>query len=351
MGLDAVSRYAKLEVPAQNTHDTPKATYTESTLPRFISELREKGVARTNHYALMINLPPQLEFHRTTSLKTVLLYCNAVQLPGVNISTTQQRIFGKARNVPNDLTFGDLTMTFYVDTAMEVKALFEDWMQVIYHPTRGSVGWYEDYAKDVKIMVEDMHEQSVYEVTLHNAFPKTMGDIQLGYDQSGVMMLSITWSYTHWTSNYGSIQVSDGSIISWDMPSWFDKLSDGLDSLNGKVGGLGTSSLGIKAKSLLATPSSYLRKFRSFQGKVNSYIGQAKSIISIVDLITPTEARINTTMSDGNGIAIVPGVAVANYTDQGYGYWNNDDNVNFKSHRGTKTNGATGLLSSIKNIF
>src|ERR1035437_1591680 len=289
----------------KNDNTIPDGNYAPAGLKSFISELRESSVARTNQYSVMMGLPPQLQWYKTTFLKKVLLFCNSVTLPGINLDTTTHHSYGTPREMPTGLTLPQVTMTFYVDTQMNIKMIFEDWMQQVMHPMRGSLGYYKDYAQKVNILVEDLRNQRQYEVILHEAYPKSMGDIELGYDQGGLMTLHITWQYKYWTSSTYQNMVSDGSLTNWDMPDWFNDAQDAASQLSGKMGGtFGNKNMG-KIKGVMKAPANYINQFKGFQNVVNSAVGQASSILSIADIFKKP--------SVGNMT-----------TNNGYGYWNSD---------------------------
>jgi len=101
-----------------------------ATIDDFIATVKTQGMMRSNRYTVtmgdVVNDPD--------NLRQIMMYCADVQLPGVNMSTAQLRTYGELREVPYEKLFGDINLTFYVDTNMNVKNYFDRWMGLIQDP-------------------------------------------------------------------------------------------------------------------------------------------------------------------------------------------------------------------------
>jgi hypothetical protein len=69
----------------------------QKPINQFISHIKSGGLARTNRYAVMFTPPAGIN---PGNLQKILLFCDQIQLPGTNYSTTQNRMFGEFREVP-----------------------------------------------------------------------------------------------------------------------------------------------------------------------------------------------------------------------------------------------------------
>lgn len=177
------------------------------SLDKFIANVKTGGLARTNRYTVSFN--PRFN----KGIEKTLLYCDQIQLPSLNFSTIQNRSFGEFREVPYEKLFGDISMSFYVDTDMEVKFLFDQWMAFIQDPTTRTFEYYNNYTCDMRIKVEsdtsfinkrdtEIPQTNVhYEVVLYECYPKTMGAIQLDYASKDIMKLSVTMQYKYFKTN------------------------------------------------------------------------------------------------------------------------------------------------------
>lgn len=173
-------------------------------LNEFISQVKTNGLSRTNRYSVIMNPPMSLmtgqnAFSRSfPDIRQTLMFCDQIQLPGLNLSTAQNRSFGEFREVPYEKLFGDLNMQFYVDTDLHVKSFFDSWMGAIQNPYTRSFSYYNDYTTDMTIVVEDLEDEMTYGVNLYECYPKAISPIQLDYASKDVMKLQITMQYKYW---------------------------------------------------------------------------------------------------------------------------------------------------------
>jgi hypothetical protein len=126
------------------------------------------------------------------------LFCETVNLPGINIATTPQRIFGEDRQMPYEKIYDPVSMTFYVDTQMTIKTAFDRWIAMIINPDRRTVQYYNTYIRPIEIYIVSVDNQQPYKITLYEAYPKTIGSINLSSESREVMKLPITFQYKYW---------------------------------------------------------------------------------------------------------------------------------------------------------
>lgn len=211
-------------------------------LKDFIGEIKTGGLARTSRFSVDFSLPSSVQRRSTygLNLRKILLFCDTAQLPGVSLSTTQSRTFGEFRELPYEKLFDNVSLTFYVDTDMSVKSLFDDWIASIQDPETKTFSYYKDYTTDFFIDVYDIKENRRYGITLFEAYPKSIGSVTLDYASKEVMKLQVNMIYRNWTSDQYAYPTNTNQFEQKE-----------LFSINGKL------------------PSDYLNNFKSFQGKFN----------------------------------------------------------------------------------
>lgn len=174
-----------------------------SNLTTFIAQIKTKGLARSNRFRVEIPIAqsilsiPNSEFSPSSN-GDMMLYCDSVQLPGMNYSTTQNRSYGEFREIPYDRLFDNINLTFYVDSDMKVKRFFDTWMSTIVNPNDRTFGYYTDYCVNSKIYVNDMEDNTTHIVNLYECYPKTIGSIQMDYASREIIKLNVTMSYKYW---------------------------------------------------------------------------------------------------------------------------------------------------------
>lgn len=167
-----------------------------STLNEFISAVKSNGLMPTNRYK--VTFIPPVAATGNVELMTVMMYCEATTLPGVNISTTQARSYGELREIPYEKLFDNITLTFLVDTGMEVKYIFDDWIAAIQNPHTRQMGWYDNYITDLNITVQDKDDNDAYSITLYECYPKSISPITLDYNSKDIMKLQVSMNYKYW---------------------------------------------------------------------------------------------------------------------------------------------------------
>ena len=66
----------------------------------FIAQVKQTGLSRTNRYSVIMNPPMSLMTGQNAfaqnfqDIRQLLMFCDQIQLPGLNLSTTQNRTFG-----------------------------------------------------------------------------------------------------------------------------------------------------------------------------------------------------------------------------------------------------------------
>jgi hypothetical protein len=210
-------------------------------LKDFISEIKKGSLARSNRFAIGFTPPktaqkPYISGSDPATLRKVILFCDQVQLPGVNFSTVQNRVFGEFRETPYEKLFDTINMSFYVDNDMKVKSLFDNWMNSIQDGTTRTFNYYDNYTTDMTIEVQDINDKTRYQVKLFECYPKTIGSIQMDYASKDVMKLSVTMQYKYWTADTKAL-LPNGQVVSGNLIDKFTKDFSGFQqSLNNVIG-------------------------------------------------------------------------------------------------------------------
>jgi hypothetical protein len=167
------------------------------SINQFISNIKSNGLSRTNRYAVNFTLPDL----NSGIVRNALLLCESVNLPSLNYATSETRTFGEVTHMPYERQYGEVSMIFYVDKDMTVKGIFDTWMDSIQDPTTRTFNYYDEYAKDITIEVQDLENRKTYEVILHEAYPKNIGAIQLSSESRGIMKMQVNFVYKYYETD------------------------------------------------------------------------------------------------------------------------------------------------------
>ena len=163
-----------------------------STLNEFIATVKTQGLARTNRFSVNIASPIIDE-----DMRMIHILCDSVSMPGISLNTTEQKVFGEVRELPIQPVYEPITFTFYVDTNLGVKNMFEKWINTIRDPQTRAFNYYSNYVVNTEINVHriDSDEDIAHKVTLYESYPKTLSAVQLDYGSKDVMKYSVTMNY------------------------------------------------------------------------------------------------------------------------------------------------------------
>lgn len=200
---------------------------------QFIAQVKAGAMARSNRFAVLFTPPAGVS---PANLQNILLFCDTVQIPGINYSTVQNRTFGEFREVPYERLYDAINMTFYVDVDMKVKTLFDNWINVVQNPNTRTFNYYNNYISNMIIEVQDINDNTRYEVVLYECYPKNIGAVSLDQSNKDPMKLSVTMQYKYWTAG-PKTELATGEKI---PSTWYDKFTKNFDQfqrgLNSVVG-------------------------------------------------------------------------------------------------------------------
>lgn len=167
-----------------------------ASLSEFIGSVKSSGLARTNRFAVTIGTPEGMPTYDSDA-RMVRMYCEQCTLPGISYATSPVRTFGESKEFVYDRTFESIALTFYVDRAMRVKNYFDEWQNLIVNPYTRHVGFYKNYISDIAITVQDTLNANTYLCTLYEAYPKTVGAVQLDMNSKDIMRMTVTFAYKY----------------------------------------------------------------------------------------------------------------------------------------------------------
>lgn len=170
-----------------------------TSISDFIATVKGSGLARSNRFGVTVTVPPMLGSSNIVPL--LYLFCESAQLPGMNMSTTQARTFGEYREMPYEKLYDTVNLTFLNDTEMRVKTFWESWIGNIQDPVTREFKYYNDYTSNIDIYVYDVNNNTTYQVTLYEAYPKTLASSELNQGSREVMKTTVTLQYRYYRSS------------------------------------------------------------------------------------------------------------------------------------------------------
>jgi len=208
-----------------------------------------EGYAHPNLYEVIINPPQGQQLSNTYSttnmgnsrkLKQLSLRCESVNLPGQNISTTDDtNIYGPIRQVAESVNFAeDIGLTFQASSGLEERDYFEDWHRRIYNEQNWNMQYYDTYVGSLEIYLLDRENKRRYGLKCWEAYPKTIGPIALSYGTNNeIARISVDFIFRYWTTLKISRQKPNifGNIAETIVETAERKLSSNIPSVLSKL--------------------------------------------------------------------------------------------------------------------
>lgn len=183
------------------------------------------GVQRNSHFYVTLPVPNKLKGNTGSNDLTInelSLLCEAAALPGVSLATSEIKRYGYGvfEKKPHSVIFTDQTLTFMGDNSGKIHRFFYIWMNSILkfdtkHTQLGenkygigepfSVEYKKqdnglpNYCVDIKITCINEAELKIQELTLMDAYPIFLGDVQLSWAETdSFVRFPVTFTYTNW---------------------------------------------------------------------------------------------------------------------------------------------------------
>ena len=179
---------------------------------------------KPNMFSVDINFPGGSDFTNGDKQLTNIL-CKSAALPGSNLGVIEVPFRGRTVKIAGDRTFDTWTATFFADSNMEVRALFEDWANSInsheantaerFLPNSGSTGYMADLFVSQLEKDDQVGGSVIRTYQLHHCFPTNVSAIDLAYDSNDqVSEFTVEWQYSFFTAGVGDVGKATGTSLS-----------------------------------------------------------------------------------------------------------------------------------------
>ena len=163
------------------------------------------GIAYNDKYMVTLNKPPGFDLPGGIQIREHLtMLCDTATLPTKSLATFEKTIYGPVKAMPYRMTFTEASMSFIMTDGMNEKKYFDAWQNKIVDEKSGNLGFFDDYVCDINIKKFGRDAGSIgntptYEVTLFDAWPSIVSEIQLSHSGgTEAMKLPVTFQFKKW---------------------------------------------------------------------------------------------------------------------------------------------------------
>jgi len=157
-------------------------------------------LARPSRFDVNVPIPIGLLPYRQIG-RTLSMRCENAELPGRSISTTTMKIYGVEEKFPYQTTYNDISLTFIVGDNMAEKKFFDAWLNWINPTINYNLKYKSDYAVALTVNQYNVKNELSYSVTMLDAFPIAVNQLDLDWSSDGHHKLTVTFAYTSWRNN------------------------------------------------------------------------------------------------------------------------------------------------------
>ena len=162
------------------------------------------GIARKNRFTVEIIPPTTLV--SVVDASSIDFLAKSVSFPAKTFGTTTYRSTGKfGLDVPYEIAFEPVSLTILNTNNHAARKFWDSWFEHIQSMNSYNMQYYKKFIGTVKIShySEDAQiadpAQANFQVTLHEAWPKVMSAIEMGWEDSELGDFQVDIAYSWWT--------------------------------------------------------------------------------------------------------------------------------------------------------
>ena len=185
-------------------------------LNNFISSINKYGISKASHFDICMHVPRNIAIgggQGQASLpiegtnRMISMRCESADLPGRQMVTIDNKIYGPIYKTAYQTLFSDLNLTFIETKDMDFRYSFERWMEYI-QPTDidNNVEYFNNYKAEIFIYQYDQIDDGSgrrYKKSLtyqiYDAFPINVNQLTGAWTDDGFHKLQVTFAYQRHT--------------------------------------------------------------------------------------------------------------------------------------------------------
>lgn len=163
-------------------------------------------VNKTDKFDVTIPLPNKLAVGDFKS-RELSFQCENAEIPSVDVVPIEYRHYGFQQKIPHHLVYPPLSLTFYCNSELMEKKLFDNWANLCIPNATGLVEYSEDntgfknYETNIKVNLYNSQGQLRYYAEMVDAFPISVSQLSTNWADDSVQRLTVTFAYKKWITD------------------------------------------------------------------------------------------------------------------------------------------------------
>lgn len=167
-------------------------------ISQFLADINKRGIAKTSHFDVDFGLPIKLQGGTTPRL--LKLRCESAELPGRQIATTDNKIYGPIYKLPYHTMYADMSLTFLETADLNIRQFFETWLISIFDAENNTLGWIDDVVSDITVTQYSLGGTAdsltpTLKFKLIRAFPTNVSQLVVSWADDSPHRLDVTMFY------------------------------------------------------------------------------------------------------------------------------------------------------------
>ena len=164
------------------------------------------GIARKDKFS--VEITPPISLVSDVEASTISFLAKTVSFPAKSFGSTTYRSGGRfGLEVPYETTTEPVSLTMLNTNDHTPRKFWNNWFEHIQSMDSYNMQYYKKFIGTIKISCyaeDEEHpnpQQASYQITLHEAWPKTISAIELGWENSDLADFDIDIAYSWWTES------------------------------------------------------------------------------------------------------------------------------------------------------
>ena len=179
----------------------------EFSIDSFMSRVDNLGgPAKRNKFS--VEVTPPTSMRTSVTADSINFLAKAVAFPAKTLAMTEYRYGGKfSLSVPYETTLEPVTINVMNTNDQSPRIFWNQWFNHIQNFTTYNMEYFEKFVGTVSLhmYLDDVEfldpSKSSYHVTLHEAYPKGMSAIEVGWENTEFQDFDIDIQYSWWTAS------------------------------------------------------------------------------------------------------------------------------------------------------
>lgn len=172
----------------------------------FLAHLKNTGIAKSSHFQVSIPVAPKgVDATFATTGRLLSMRCETTELPGRQLVTQDNRIYGPLYKTPYQSLYQEITLNFLETSDFFIRRYFEAWIDVIFNVVTNRLAYPNTYRSDITLTQFDVvpMKDTATLATIANwhlvgAFPTAVNQMPVSWTEDGLHRVTVTLAYEYY---------------------------------------------------------------------------------------------------------------------------------------------------------